>query len=399
MEDTTKKPKKNKFLLIFICIFLSLVLLFGAGLGITTAVLNSNAVVRYGSCRIDRGEARYLAAYYKGVYIRSLVADGVSAYDTPYFWNSEAENGKTHLQNLKESFGDYLSYLVITNTIFDDNSSLGKADRKIIERTSKQILSSSNADTKEKFNAQFKPYGYGYADFLDALEIIYKSEGAINALYGLDGEMLREMDDECNEYLDEYAHTYLIFIRRNTAFIVDGEGNRVPDKNGNDSMRDLTEEEKAQREEMINTLRTYIAEDRMSAETLRYYLERSDGDKSMHLKGYYFNENAEATKDFAEVFPEIVSKAYEMRIGEYAEVECPEIDGVCFIYKDEAVRGAYLDTEDPFFSDFYKNATAYLFPRLIEDMEEEVIFGKNFDKLDLLSIPKDTNYTVKEWVK
>ena len=69
---------KNRCVLIFVCIFLSVVIIFGATLGIIMGVINSKAVVRYESTRLFYDEVVYLASVFKSDYIASLVKSGVT---------------------------------------------------------------------------------------------------------------------------------------------------------------------------------------------------------------------------------------------------------------------------------------------------------------------------------
>ena len=52
-SEKPKMGKNNKILLIFVCIFLSVVLIFGAVFGIILAIEEANAVVKIGSVRMD----------------------------------------------------------------------------------------------------------------------------------------------------------------------------------------------------------------------------------------------------------------------------------------------------------------------------------------------------------
>ena len=160
----------------------------------------------------------------------------------------------------------------------------------------------------------------------------------------------------------------------------------------------MTDEEKAAREEMKSKLRAAIesynanTDGKITPETFDYYYKQSDSDMDMRLSGYYFNPSAEMTKSFAKEFPEVVSLALSMKVGEYAETECSV--GTCFIYKSENVKGAYADTKNDYFSDFYSNAVYFLYPRVLSELSEGVIFTDKFEEVDIISLPKNSEISI-----
>ena len=127
------------------------------------------------------------------------------------------------------------------------------------------------------------------------------------------------------------------------------------------------------------------------------YLKKSDGDANMHSKGYYFNRNAETTAEFAVEFPEIVEAALSMDMYEYLKVDCSI--GVCYIYRYDTVDGAYSDKDNQFFSDFYSDASEYLFSDILLTLGEEVKFSDSYAEIDLISIPFNEDFYVKAWKK
>ena len=108
---------RNKKMLIFICIFMSLVLIFGIGLGVTIAVRNAMSYASYAGVRLYEGEASFFSAYYKYNFLISNASRG--AKDTPEFWNSKYEGEKTYLDLLREGTEEYLRQIVIKNYLFD----------------------------------------------------------------------------------------------------------------------------------------------------------------------------------------------------------------------------------------------------------------------------------------
>ena len=165
---------------------------------------------------------------------------------------------------------------------------------------------------------------------------------------------------------------------------------------------DLTEEEKAERARVALLLRNAINErnnegdgDWITPEMFEAYLPTSDGDKEMHSKGYYFRAEAEKTAEFAEEFPEVVEKALSLKVGEYAEADCDI--GTCFIYRYDVKKGAYSDSSNVFFSDFYSDAADSLYSKTLDELSVLVEFRKHFDEIDALSVPKNYEFYVRSW--
>lgn len=391
-QNEPQKKKKSKFLTIFICIFLSVIIIFGSVLGIVTAVNYANAAARYEGTLLSRGALNYLSSYYKYKYMVGLAQSGVEAYDSPYFWDKVAEGEeKSYGELLEESFKEYISGLLVANHLFSVSSSYTSEDRRIVSDKLASVLKSHGGSVSE-FNEKSSKYGFSYSDLESAAELIYKAARTQLVLYGAGGENLKgssaETVSECEKYFATYSHVSLLFIRSEDVIETDSDGNAY--------LRNMTDEEKAAREEMKSKLRAAIesynanTDGKITPETFDYYYKQSDSDMDMRLSGYYFNPSAEMTKSFAEEFPEVVSLALSMKVGEYAETECSV--GTCFIYKSENVKGAYADTKNDYFSDFYSDAVYFLYPRVLSELSEGVIFTDKFEEVDIISLPK--NYEI-----
>ncbi len=406
MNDNVKtkreKRKNNRFLTIFICIFLSITLVFGVTMGIIVAVDNAKVAVRYKGVTISEGEARYLGSIYKKEYLRSLSALGIVAYDTASFWAKEAEDGVSYGELLERGFREYLSGIAVKSSLYLDTASFGSSDRRAVRQRVDKRLSYLGYDSERAFNEISGRVGFEYDDFVDGSELLYQSAMAYAAIYGADGSNLSNYPSECEKYLETYTRVSLIFLRSESVYVLDEAGGLTYDDDGEIVTRELTEEEKAERAATAAELREYIANyvngenNAISPETFDIYLrQRSDTDPEMYDRGYYFREGAEITAQFAAVYPEVVEKAYEMELGEYAEVECS--DGLCFIYRAPIAKSAYSDSGNVFFSDFYSDGSQYLFGEAIETLADEVEFTDKFGEIDITEIPSNSEYYVNSW--
>lgn len=392
---------KNRVLIVFVSVFLAIVLSVGGVLGISVALKNARAVVRYENVTADEGAVRYLASYYKMLYLRSLNSAGISAFDGEEFWNSISEEGKSYGEHFEEGFREYLASLIAANNIFLSYSKYTPEDKYRVAATVEEILKYKANNSVSDFNSMAEPYGFDHDDFSNAAALLYKAERAKEILYGINGENLKSFPEECAKYYETYSHVSLIFIRTEQVFEYDEEGKLVYDEEGNVRLRDLTEDERAERQGIIDTL-TCAIEAKKNGENMQItptmfenFLAKSDSDKTMNDVGYYFHGNANATREFAEAFPEVVEASLAMDKYEYRRVDCSI--GVCFIYKYDLADKAYSDSDNVFFSDFYSDASDYLYGDIIETLSDYVAFSDSYGEIDLLSIPVIKDFYIREW--
>ena len=402
-QEVQKKPQRNtnRILLIFVCVFVSAVIAIGGAIGCAVAVKNARAVVRYDSVTVEDGALRYFASYYKMLYIKALRTSGISAKDTDEFWSSESGDGSTYGESYARGFKDYISMLLASCKVFEDYSSYKSEDKRKVAAVADEILEAKAEGSVSVFNERCEKYGFDYNDFCDAIELLYKAEKSKTVIYGENGANLKNFPDECAKYLDTYSHVSLLFVRTEETFKFDSEGNRTYDENGNECMRALTDEEKLEKQGIIDTLTSAIeakkngTDMQITPEMFELYLKKSDGDPYMYEKGYYFHENAEMTAEFATAFPEVVERALDMELYEYDKVDCSI--GVCFIYKYDTVDGAYSSLDNVFFSDFYSDAADYLYGNVIEIFKPDVRFSDSYDEIDVMSIPYLEEFYVRTW--
>lgn len=400
-KPVSKKIKNNKFLTIFVCIFLSVVLIFGTTMGIIMAISNARAVVKYDGITISEGEAKYLASVYKKEYIISLKSLGVAAYDSAAFWASEAEDGTSYGELMERGFKEYLCGIAIKNSLYLDNASSAYRDKSFVKEKVDKRLSYLGYNSEKAFNREAERLGFDYDDMVGGSLLLYRAGRAYGMIYGTDGANLAGYAEECERYLATYTHVSLIFLRHEDTYVLSEAGEVTYNDDGEIVMRALSPAEKAARETAAMELREYISNfendenNAISPETFDIYMRKSDTDPQMYSRGYYFREGAEITAQFAAKYPEVVERAYEMDIGEYAEVACE--DSVCFIYRSEVVARAYADRDNVFFSDFLSDGSEYLFGEAIKTLSTEVEITDNIGKIDLIKIPSNKEYYVNSW--
>lgn len=382
----------DRFLIIFVSALLAVVLLVGGIFALVVGINNADAVATLDAVNVDAGCVRYLASYYKMLYLKALNTAGVGATDTAAFWQSEKEDGVSYGEDFAASFKEYLAALIASANLYLGVTTYSGDDRAAVDKAVKEILDYRAGGSVDRFNDMAKKYGFDYDDFKSAAALLYKSSRAMTLIYGDNGDKLKAYPDRCAEYLATYSHVSLLFVRTEELFLTDDEGNYVYNDDGSIALRDMTAEEKAVRTEIIDTLTAAIeakntGNDMQINEIMfENYLLQSDGDPSMYEKGYYFNSSASATAEFATAFPEVVDAALDMRVGEYRRVDCSI--GVCFIYRYDVSVNAYADEENPFFSDFYPDAMTHLYYASLDTLSLEVSFSDSFNEIDPASIPK-----------
>lgn len=386
--------RKNKAIPIFIAAFLAAVLIFGAVLGVISITKSARAVVAYEGVTMDKGVAAFFLSRFKVEYLALLLAGGESyADDTEEFWSSEYKDGVTHGQRYVEMARKYLQEVVVAAYLFDRYSSLTSSDKEKIAKTVDEVLTYHADGDKEKFETEARQYGFDYDSFVEAAELLYKANRAFTVIYGSDGSRISSDPAACEEYLSEYSHVKLLFVRT--------EDKLTTDVNGDEVIVPFDEEEKAERNRRLAEIRAALdalendADGQMTPESFEHYLdEYGEGDSSMDAIGYYFHKNASATKEMAEEFPELVEQALSMEKGSYAEVEVSI--GVCFIYKYDVTAGAYAsDALEIWFSDFYSHAAVNMYIKSINALTPDAQIKEKFDELDALSIPRNTVFVPK----
>ena len=375
----THKPKPS-FFRVLICVFISFVLAAGGILGISQGIKNARAIVKYEHVSLDEGMVNYLASYYKSVYIRNMKITGVKAEDSDAFWQSKNPDGISYGEHFDKSFREYLSSVVAAANIYLTYSHYTAEDKIAVTKTTEEILKFKADGSVDKFNEMAEKYHYDYDDFHNAAALLYKATRASEIIYGAGGVNLKNYPDLCEEYLQRYTHVSLLFVKIND---------------------EMSESDRAAKQEIIDTLSAAIEAKNtgngMPITDIMFenYLKNSDGDSTMHDRGYYFRRGSEKTAEFGTAFPEIVEASFEMAVGEYRMVECSV--GVCFIYKSDVTAGAYTDESNIFFSDFYSDASLYHYEKVLEALVDDVTFNTRYNKLAPLSIPVVEDFVIREF--
>lgn len=395
-KEEVHKPKR-KFLLMFVCIFVAIVLIFGVVLGIVSSMKRAKAAVSYRDEIMDKEVASFFATLYKYEYMSALRKAGAYPEDTYAFWNKDSGNGKSYGEMLVEGTRGYMAQILVTNYLYDKYAELTSAERELISEAAENTLNDKAGGSKGKFNEEASIFGFSYSAFREATEMLYKAAMAESVFCGENGENMQSQTELVKEYISEYSHVKLLFIRTDKTYVLDEDGNRVTLDGGSYQMRELSEKEKEERALLIEEIDSLIAaigtgEMAMSKDTFDYYVsEYDEGDPNMHSSGYYFHPDADFSIAYDENFEEITDKVYATSVGGFSKAE--EDFGVCYIYKYEPTSADIeVDALKNCFADFYTNLAGEFFAETLAELMDEVEYSDIFDEVDVLDLPYNYDF-------
>lgn len=402
----SKKPKKERIkkpfnvkraVIIGLSAFLSLVLVFGAVLGIVTLVKRSGSVAYYDGIYISEGVASFFVGRFKTQYIRDLRLDGYEAQNTENFWNSKYDDTQTHGDIMRSLAEMRIKQIIACNYFFDRNASLSDRDEEKIEKAIRETLEYHTGGSVDEFNRMAEEYGFDYDDYCEAVKLMYKSDLAFTAIFGQDGSRIASDNASCEDYLSEYSHVKLLFIRTEDKLVIEDDKST--------SLVMLSEEEREERLANIDKVNKAIeaykngSDGQITPVAFDNYISTfGEGDTDFSGTGYYFHEDSEFSSEFSEQFPSVVEEALGMDIGEYSCVKVDFADaerkeagesspGVCFIYKYPPSKGAYATSSlSACFSDFYLHAASAVFLNATDLIVKEVVIGPKYEALDFIKI-------------
>ncbi len=398
-----KRGRGKKIIMIVVSVYIALSVILGAVLGIVSAARTSKAAVSLNGVLMDTKTVSFFAGYYKNLYKSALAYSGVEVIDEPAFWNKKAEGGnETYGDILKEGAERYIKRILSANYLYESYTLFSSEEREAALAAAEDVLLYSEAGGDViKLNELLSDYGFDYETLKTVAEMMYKANAVHDVIYGSGGSSLEDMTlpnarELCEEYLMEYSHVRVIAINTETKFKLDAGGDKIVGVGGKYETTPLSSEERAQLLSEIEEIRGYIsaigtdADMQMSPIMFDGYIEKyADGEVEMP-DGEYFHPNSMYTESDSPV----IKKAYEMKIGEYAEVEIE--NGVAFIYKEKPESGAYLlSTTEKCFVDFYSDLSQKLFNESLEAYSDDVKFTEKYNDVDIILVPYNFKYVPK----
>ena len=396
-QALTSAQRSKRVFVIFSAVFLSLVLLVGVIFGAVAIAKNSSALMKYKGIYLTDGVSAYLAATYKYDFMTTLTKSGIECYDSPYFWQSESEGGRTYGDLLADGAERYIKRVMIGSYLFDRNTRLNKSDKAVIAKAISEVVEYRADGSVDRFNELSEKMGFTYRDFTKAAELMYKYEMAEAVIFGYDGAALKNggFGTECSEYFEsEYSHVKLIIMRTDGEIVKDSETGKEVLSEYDDATRAKVEADIERVRELIYNFENDVFAEQMTVEAFDWYLNKYKTGTVNDTEGYYFCAKSAYSLEFAEDAPEIVSLALSTEVGHYAECELDI--GVCFIYKYPLEENAYTRiTLSHFFEDFYANAASYVYSTSVDAYLDSVTVSEKYDKQAVVGKPYNYELSVK----
>ena len=395
--ESEVKDKKNgkKFLITFVCIFLSLIIIAGLIIGIFAAIKNKKAVVKYKDVTLTEAEVKFLASYCKYDLLTAYKSEG--AKDTPEFWNSKCAIAKNYAELLEYRTKQLVTQVVAANYVFDKYSRLTSEHKNEIKVITKEILDYRMNSSEDNFNSLSLPSGFSYSDYEGIVTKLYKFNKAYNIYSAANYAEMSQNQELCNSFYAEYSKVYLLFINTEKDYKLDSNGNRV-DENGKFVYVDLSEEERAKRLADVESIRTALKNcgtdiyPQMSNTMWEQFVAEYPSPYGVKdQNGFYLHDSTSYTTWLENEQSNVVNEALLMESGDYSAVqEVKTEQGVCFIYKVpiDVSDKAYLDTStESCFLDFYASLVASEFEKAVVELSKQVELRDAYYAIDLISHP------------
>lgn len=328
--------------------------------------------LEYEGVRVNERMYGYWLSHYKNVYLRSY-AGGV---DNDAFWDSVLEDGQTA--------DEYLTSLAIRNIkryvagawLFDYMGLKLTSDMKNdVKQGIEDVCEMMFDGDVNAFDEYLDTLGIDRDILYDAYIMDVKLEYVREYLYGVNG-IINVPDSDRTIYLNEnYVRIEHILVNNKYKLKTDENGEYISDENGYGIRTELTEEELAKKNEVIDLIRRGIAVDIDFEELWEVYSE-----DQLYPEGYYLLP----TTPF---IPEVVGAAFTLEIGEIKELETEY--GTHFIRRIE-MEGTPWDDEESadFFDDFEDDMRAYLFTVMIDETADKVtVYDEVTGGISLRDVP------------
>ena len=315
---------------------------------------SSESVMTYGSHSINENEFSYYLATYKGKYAQTYA----DFKNTPeYFSSVVTDDGQTAEDVLYSAVVHNVEMTLVCEQMFDDYGlSLSRSVEDTINSYIDDFVDEYADGSRNKFNAALGAYGVN----INMLKKIYlrdeKVSALYDALYGTNG-IIGISDEDRQNYLDEnYVRVRHIYVNNKYMYATDEDGVQEYTDDGLRKKRELTAEELAAKQALIDAIDESLAEGADFDEVYDAFSE----DK-YYKNGYYISENMDFISD-------VTDSAMSLEVGEYKKIETDY--GTHYIMRLEMDEKPW-ENEDNF--DFFDGYDTTVGQALFADMAEEKI--------------------------
>ena len=315
---------------------------------------SSESVMTYGSHSINENEFSYYLATYKGKYAQTYA----EFKNTPeYFSSVVTDDGQTVEDVLYSAVVHNVEMTLVCEQMFDDYGlSLSRSVEDTINSYIDDFVDEYADGSRNKFNAALGAYGVN----INMLKKIYlrdeKVSALYDALYGTNG-IIGITDEDRQNYLDEnYVRVRHIYVNNKYVYATDEDGVQEYTDDGLRKKRELTAEELAAKQALIDAIDESLAEGADFDEVYDAFSE----DK-YYKNGYYISENMDFISD-------VTDSAMSLEVGEYKKIETDY--GTHYIMRLEMDEKPWENEDN---SDFFDGYDTTVGQALFADMAEEKI--------------------------
>lgn len=315
---------------------------------------SSESVMTYGSHSINENEFSYYLATYKGKYAQTYA----DFKNTPeYFSSVVTDDGQTVEDVLYSAVVHNVEMTLVCEQMFDDYGlSLSRSVEDTINSYIGDFVDEYADGSRNKFNAALGAYGVN----INMLKKIYlrdeKVSALYDALYGTNG-IIGITDEDRQNYLDEnYVRVRHIYVNNKYMYATDEDGVQEYTDDGLRKKRELTAEELAAKQALIDAIDESLAEGADFDEVYDAFSE----DK-YYKNGYYISENMDFISD-------VTDSAMSLEVGEYKKIETDY--GTHYIMRLEMDEKPWENEDN---SDFFDGYDTTVGQALFADMAEEKI--------------------------
>ena len=315
---------------------------------------SSESAMTYGSHSINENEFSYYLATYKGKYAQTYA----DFKNTPeYFSSVVTDDGQTVEDVLYSAVVHNVEMTLVCEQMFDDYGlSLSRSVEDTINSYIDDFVDEYADGSRNKFNAALGAYGVN----INMLKKIYlrdeKVSALYDALYGTNG-IIGITDEDRQNYLDEnYVRVRHIYVNNKYMYATDEDGVQEYTDDGLRKKRELTAEELAAKQALIDAIDESLAEGADFDEVYDAFSE----DK-YYKNGYYISENMDFIED-------VTDSAMSLEVGEYKKIETDY--GTHYIMRLEMDEKPWENEDN---SDFFDGYDTTVGQALFADMAEEKI--------------------------
>ena len=315
---------------------------------------SSESVMTYGSHSINENEFSYYLATYKGKYAQTYA----DFKNTPEYFSSVVTDDRQTVEDvLYSAVVHNVEMTLVCEQMFDDYGlSLSRSVEDTINSYIGDFVDEYADGSRNKFNAALGAYGVN----INMLKKIYlrdeKVSALYDALYGTNG-IIGITDEDRQNYLDEnYVRVRHIYVNNKYMYATDEDGVQEYTDDGLRKKRELTAEELAAKQALIDAIDESLAEGADFDEVYDAFSE----DK-YYKNGYYISENMDFIED-------VTDSAMSLEVGEYKKIETDY--GTHYIMRLEMDEKPWENEDN---SDFFDGYDTTVGQALFADMAEEKI--------------------------